>query len=89
MEFAVGDVTDIQYLDNTFDLAIDKGTIDCLTCGSNPFVNVAKMNQEVQRILKPGGIYMSISYGAPENRNFHFQRRFLTWDFVSQQIPSS
>ena len=47
MEFAVGDVTDIQYLDNTFDLAIDKGTIDCLTCGSNPFVNVAKMNQEV------------------------------------------
>ena len=30
MEFAVGDVMDIRYPDNTFDLAIDKSTIDAL-----------------------------------------------------------
>jgi ubiquinone/menaquinone biosynthesis C-methylase UbiE len=29
------------------------------------------MTKEVQRILKSGGIYMVISYGAPENRLFH------------------
>jgi hypothetical protein len=29
------------------------------------------MTKEVQRVLKSGGIYMVISYGAPENRLFH------------------
>jgi ubiquinone/menaquinone biosynthesis C-methylase UbiE len=30
MVFVFGDVTDIQYPDNTFDLAVDKSTIDAL-----------------------------------------------------------
>ena len=47
MDFAVGDVMDIKYPDNTFDLAIDKSTIDALLCGENAFVNVAKMTKEV------------------------------------------
>jgi len=65
------DVRDLKYEDNTFDLAIDKSTIDALLCGDNSFINVAIMIKEVQRILKTGGIYMIISYGQPENRNLH------------------
>ena len=30
-----------------FDIAIDKSTIDALLCGSEAFVNVAKMTHEV------------------------------------------
>ena len=89
MDFAVGDVMDIKYPDNTFDLAIDKSTIDALLCGENAFVNVAKMTKEVQRVLKPGGVYMAISYGSPDSRNYHFERKHLTWDFKEQPIPSS
>lgn len=31
-------------------------------------------------MLKPGGCYMVISYGKPENRVFHFQRPNLAFD---------
>lgn len=67
----VGDVRDIKSENNYYDLAVDKSTIDALLCGDNSFLNVAIMTKEVQRILKTGGIYMIISYGAPENRLFH------------------
>ena len=66
------DVRQIKYADKFFDIAIDKSTIDALLCGDNSFLNVAVMTKEVQRVLKNGGIYMVISYGAPENRTFHF-----------------
>jgi len=65
------DVMDLTYEDKTFDLIIDKSTIDALLCGDYSFLNVALMTKEIQRVLKTGGIYMIISYGMPENRLFH------------------
>ena len=45
--FQVGDVTNYpEFEDNSFDLAIDKSTIDALLCGDNSFVMVAKMLKE-------------------------------------------
>ena len=37
------DVRNLQYPSNTFDMIIDKSTIDALLCGDNAFMNVAKM----------------------------------------------
>ena len=65
------DVRALKYEDNSFDLIIDKSTIDALLCGDFSFINVATMTKEVQRTLKIGGIYMIISYGQPDNRIFH------------------
>jgi len=65
------DVRDLKYKDETFDLAIDKSTIDALLCGDHSFLNVAIMTKEIQRVLKSGGIYLIISYGQPENRVVH------------------
>jgi ubiquinone/menaquinone biosynthesis C-methylase UbiE len=50
-----------------------------LLCGDNAFLNVASMLKEVQRVLKPGGVYIAISYGKPENREFHFEREHLNF----------
>ena len=47
MDFYVGDVRNIEWPDNTFDLAIDKSTIDALLCGDYSFTNVAKMTKEI------------------------------------------
>jgi ubiquinone/menaquinone biosynthesis C-methylase UbiE len=74
------DVRDLKYDDNTFDLAVDKSTIDALLCGDKSFLNVSIMLKEVQRVLKVGGIYMIISYGQPENRVFHLEREHLMFD---------
>ena len=77
MKYEVMDVRDIKYDDGFFDIAIDKSTIDALLCGDNAYVNVAIMLKEVQRVLKPGGCYVAISYGKPESRAFHFEREHL------------
>ena len=76
MTYEVMDVRDIKYESNYFDLAIDKSTIDALLCGDEAFINVAKMIKEVQRVLKVGGYYMIISYGAPDDRIIHLKRKF-------------
>ena len=79
--FQVGDVTNYpEFASDSFDLAIDKSTIDALLCGDNSFVQVAKMLGEAQRILKTGGVYFAISYGKPESRSFHFSHPFLKWE---------
>jgi len=70
----------ISIKNNSIDLAIDKSTIDALLCGENSFLNVAQMLKEVQRVLKIGGYYLMISYGCPENRIYHIQRKFLGFD---------
>jgi len=80
MIYEVMDIRDLKYPDKSFEIAIDKSTIDALLCGDNSFLNVAIMTKEVQRVLKNGGIYMVISYGAPENRTFHFEREHLAFE---------
>lgn len=81
MKFIVGDVTDMKQFDNnSFDILIDKSTIDALLCGDNSFLMTAKMLKEAQRVLRVGGKYLAISYGNPDSREFHFYREFLSFD---------
>ena len=81
IKWEVMDVTQMDQIEaNTFDLVVDKSTIDALLCGDNSFVNVAKMCKEVQRVLKVGGAYFVISYGKPESRAFHFEQDFLSFN---------
>ena len=87
MTWAVMDVRSLSLPANTYDIAIDKSTIDALLCGDNAYINVARMTKEVQRVLKVGGVYMVISYGIPETRLDHFQWKHLHWD-VSHQVLS-
>ena len=69
-----------DFNDETFDLVIDKSTLDALLCGEDAFVNVALMTKEISRVLKTGGIYLVISYGSPEYRLYHFKRKHLAFD---------
>ncbi len=43
MSYDVMDVRKMAYKDESFDLVIDKSTIDTLMCSDNPLMNVAKM----------------------------------------------
>jgi len=81
MAYEVMDVTDMSVLEsNSFDVAIDKSTIDALLCGDNAQLMVAKMTKEIQRILKKEtGLYIAISYGKPESREFHFEQPHLSF----------
>ena len=75
MEYQVMDVTDMSaYPAHHFDLVMDKSTLDALTCSDDPYLNVAKMLQEVYRVLKPNGVYFIVSYSSPEQRMPHLTR---------------
>eukprot|EP01121_Diplochlamys_sp_Union-15-3_P016364 TRINITY_DN5551_c0_g1_i2.p1 TRINITY_DN5551_c0_g1~~TRINITY_DN5551_c0_g1_i2.p1 ORF type:complete len:216 (+),score=28.18 TRINITY_DN5551_c0_g1_i2:69-650(+) len=73
LEFRRMDCRSLEFSDNTFDGVIDKGTMDTIMCGDNSFVNAAKMLNQIHRVLKPGGVFMEITYGAPETRVEHFE----------------
>ena len=73
MKWDVMDVCDMSgYADSTFDLIIDKSTMDALLCGEDENIKMAKMIKECQRILKTGGTYIVVSFGKPQRREFHF-----------------
>ncbi len=52
MKFVVMDVRELKFGDGTYDLAIDKSTIDALLCGDNAYYNVALM-MRVETVADP------------------------------------
>jgi ubiquinone/menaquinone biosynthesis C-methylase UbiE len=66
------DVREMSYAEGSFDLVVDKSTIDSLMCSDNPLMNVAKMIEEGYRVLKDGGYYFTVSYN--DSRMEHFRR---------------
>ena len=61
------DATNMTFLDNTFDLTFDKGTLDALLCSKNndiPF----KLIQEMYRVTKINSHFAFVTYGKPEER---------------------
>jgi ubiquinone/menaquinone biosynthesis C-methylase UbiE len=72
MKWMVADALNMpEFKDESYDVIIEKSTLDAILCGDKSFLNAAKMLKEVQRVLKTGGLYVVISYGSPENRLFH------------------
>ena len=47
------------------------------------------MTKEISRILKTGGIYFIISYGRPEYRLYHLERKHLAFDIQVIEIKSN
>ena len=66
MTWQVMDVQKLEFDDETFDVAFDKSTMDCLFCcdGSNEII--AEMMWEAWRVLKPGGT-LAFSTWPPEH----------------------
>jgi ubiquinone/menaquinone biosynthesis C-methylase UbiE len=83
------DARDLKYGLSTFDLVVDKAMMDSLLCGDSPFLNVAVMLKEVQRVLKTGGVFILVTYGDPESRMSHLTRGHLNFDIKFQCLKKS
>ncbi|KAH8498923.1 hypothetical protein H0E87_017731 [Populus deltoides] len=82
------DARDMSFFpDKSFDAVVDKGTLDSLMCGSDAPISSVKMLGEVSRLLKPGGIYMLITYGDPKVRMPHLTRSIYNWKIILYIIP--
>ncbi|WCJ18588.1 S-adenosyl-L-methionine-dependent methyltransferases superfamily protein [Euphorbia peplus] len=74
------DVRDMSFFpDESFDGIIDKGTLDSLMCGNDAPNSASQTLGEVSRLLKPGGIYMLITYGDPTVRMLHLRQSVYNW----------
>ena len=78
--------TNLEYENETFDLVLDKSTMDAIVCASHAYRKVAMMLREVQRVLKTGGIYILITFGEPSRRMLHLEREHLDWDIKHQRL---
>ncbi|XP_062115557.1 uncharacterized protein LOC133829779 [Humulus lupulus] len=82
------DVRDMSaFPDDSFDGILDKGTLDSLMCGTDAPVSASQMLGEVSRLLKPGGIYMLITYGDPRVRMPHLNKPAYNWKIMLYIIP--
>ena len=86
MVYEVMDVTEMTYKDQSFDLVIDKSTIDALLCSTTPLVSVAKMLRHIHRILVNDGCYFVVSYGTPGTRLIHFSRSHVNFSVKVTEI---
>lgn len=82
------DALHLDFAAKSFDVVIDKGTIDALSCSPQCWAVIRDTNKEVQRVLAPNGTYVVFSYASPEVRFPHFQRRCFTWDATATKISA-
>ena len=85
MVHIIGDVMDVHHMtyeDESFDVILDKGTLDAIICGDESSSNPEQALLEVNRVLKKNGVYICISYGMPEYRLDYYQSSSLKWKVV-------
>ncbi|WCJ33842.1 EEF1A lysine methyltransferase 4 [Euphorbia peplus] len=81
------DMLNLPFSNESFDVVVEKGTMDVLFVNSgdpwNPkpatVTQVNAMLTNVHRVLKPDGIFISISFGQPHFRRPLFDAPELTW----------
>ena len=66
------DATKLEFPDESFDLVIDKGTLDAVLCGDNYDIP-NKILKEMFRVAKKDRSVLIISHGIPSRRKFLFE----------------
>ncbi|CAM9761527.1 unnamed protein product [Ectocarpus sp. 12 AP-2014] len=86
IEYMVGDARIMDSLpDNLFDGIFDKGCADSLICGYRSTDDVVDMFHECCRVLRPSGVFLCVSHGAPDARMHMFEHEGLQW--LTNVIP--
>ena len=81
----------VQFLEDAFeeeqfDCIIDKACFDSVLCGEGSGPNSHNMLSEVHKVLKPGGVYICISYGIPEDRESFFESKAFNWKLTTTKV---
>jgi SAM-dependent methyltransferase len=79
LQWQVVDIRQTNYRRKTFDLVIDKGTMDAFMCSDVADRIVYAMLSEISRILKPGGFVIVVSSGAEPLRKSFFEVPAFNW----------
>lgn len=94
MKWVIMDILDLKYEDASFDVVLDKGTMDALMCEKGDVWNISEelaskvdtMLTGVSRVLKPGGKYIYITFGQPHFRKPLMLKEKYGWTFKQETI---
>ncbi|KAG2449570.1 hypothetical protein HYH02_005103 [Chlamydomonas schloesseri] len=88
LDYLVADCRDMASLPaGGFGSCIDKGTLDAVLCSASGQLDAAKYMREICRLLKPGGVFLLISLGAPAARLALLQKLGLWQDVQVLLLP--
>lgn len=87
LQWAVMDARDLAFADSSFDVVLEKGTLDSMMVGETDPWNVApettalldQVLKEVSRVLRPGGRFISITFAQPHFRKRHYAQPAYGW----------
>lgn len=95
------DATEMAFEDGTFEVVIDKCVLDTFNCmvhdrtaltkrysADNATRVIAAYFKEVIRVLRPGGVFLCISFGAPPSRLGFFELPHCDWNPRVVEIAS-
>jgi len=74
LEWVVDDCRKMSFESDSFDCVFEKGITDSLICCDKPSLPLTMFYREVMRVLKPGGFFVLITYGPPEDRLKYFKK---------------
>eukprot|EP00440_Ansanella_granifera_P068697 gb/GFBE01074516.1/.p1 GENE.gb/GFBE01074516.1/~~gb/GFBE01074516.1/.p1 ORF type:complete len:227 (+),score=50.81 gb/GFBE01074516.1/:1-681(+) len=81
------DATSLGLSESSFDVVIDKSVLDTFACGDNASSKINTYLNEVQRVLRPRGAFLCVSYGAPNTRLEYFRGKGLNLSVRQVPIP--
>ncbi|KAI0769193.1 S-adenosyl-L-methionine-dependent methyltransferase [Irpex lacteus] len=89
MQWHEMDVRAMAFESESFNVAIDKGTMDAMMTAKadvwdppeEVVQNCTREVDEVLRLLRPGGVFIYLTFGQP-----HFRRRYLTREGTTLEI---
>jgi len=84
VQLLVADARDLPFDDNTYDAALDKGTLDAiyLSGGKNKDrsqKHLQMANDELARVIRPGGVVVSVSAACIDAVQASFETRPSLW----------
>ena len=86
MRYLCMNVCNLEFENGSFDVIIDKGTLDSVLCGESATEGIHKALKEVTRVLKSDGVFVCVSYGIPEYRLPYFENTDGRWSVEIQKI---
>ena len=82
----VMDVRSLTFPSSSFGCVLDKGTLDAILCGLDSSKHAHSMLAECQRVLRPGGCLLVITYGQPSSRLTYLEQRVYDWDVTYETL---
>ena len=76
-----------QIEDASYDAVVDKALLDCLIAERADRTRPLKMLSEIHRVLKQGGVFITVCAGQPQTRRSLLEREELL-DFLSSSSLS-